>query len=124
MKLKKIDIGIKGLEESLQDFARAWKTLESGKKVKSEKGIYFDSIDTMRSVLTNNRLLVLKTIRKQHPKSVYELAKQLGRDLKNVNQDLRLLSDIGLVTLETTQIDRKRVIPQVDYKKIVLEIAV
>jgi predicted transcriptional regulator len=55
---------------------------------------------------------------------VYELAKQLGRDLKNVNQDLRLLSDIGLVTLETTEIDRRRVIPQVDYKKIVLEIAV
>jgi hypothetical protein len=60
MKLKKIDIGIKGLEESLQDFGRAWKALESGKKVKREKGIYFDSIDTMRSVLTNNRLLVLK----------------------------------------------------------------
>ncbi len=124
MKLKKIDIGIKGLEESLQDFARAWKALKSGKKVKRGKGIYFDSIDTMRSVLTNNRLLVLKTIRKRHPRSVYELAKQLGRDLKNVNQDLRLLSDVGLVTLETTEIDRKRVIPQVDYKKIVLEIAV
>jgi len=124
MKLKKIDIGIKGLEESLQDFARTWKAVESGKKVKTEKGIYFDSIDTMRSVLTNNRLLILKAIRKHHPKSVYELAKQLGRDLKNVNQDLRLLSDIGLVTLEATEINRKRVIPQVDYKKIVLEIAV
>ena len=78
----------------------------------------------MRGVLTNNRLLILKTIRKHQPKSVYELAKHLRRDLKNVNQDLRLLSDMGLVTLETTEIDRKRVIPQVDYKKIVLEIAV
>ena len=124
MKLKKIDIGIRGIEESLQDFARTWKALESGKKVKREKGTCFDSIDTMRSVLTNNRLLVLKTIRKHHPKSVYDLAKQLRRDLKNVNQDLRLLSDIGLVTLETTKIDRKRVVPQVDYRKIVLEIAV
>lgn len=124
MKLKKIDIGIRGLEESLQDFAKAWKSVESGKKIKCEKGLYFDSIDTIRSVLTNNRLLILKVIRRHHPKSVYELAKQLGRDLKNVNQDLRLLSDIGLVTLETTVIDRKRVIPQVDYKKIVFEIAV
>ena len=124
MKLKKIDIGIKGLEESLQDFARAWKALESGKRVKLEKGIYFDSIDDMRSVLTNNRLLILKAIRKHRPKSVYELAKHLRRDLKNVNQDLRLLLDIGLVTLEATEIDRKRLIPQVDYKKIVLEIAV
>jgi predicted transcriptional regulator len=124
MKLKKIDIGIKGLEESLQDFARAWKALESGKRVKLDKGIYFDSIDDMRSVLTNNRLLILKAIRKHRPKSVYELAKHLRRDLKNVNQDLRLLSDIGLVTLEATEMDRKRLIPLVDYKKIVLEIAV
>ena len=124
MKLKKIDIGIKGLEESLQDFARAWKALESGKRVRLDKGIYFDSIDDMRSVLTNNRLLILKAIRKHRPKSVYELAKHLRRDLKNVNQDLRLLSDIGLVTLEATEIDRKRLIPLVDYKKIVLEIAV
>jgi len=124
MKLKKIDIGIKGLEESLQGFAHAWKALESGKKIKSEKGIYFDSIDSMRSVLTNNRLLILKTIRKHHPKSVYELAKYLGRDLKNVNQDLKLLSDIGLVTLEGTEVARRRVTPQVDYSKIVLEITV
>ena len=124
MKVKKIDIGIKGLEESFQDFAQAWKALESGKRIKREKGIYFESIDTMRGVLTNNRLLILKAIRKHNPKSVYELAKLLRRDIKNINQDLRLLSDIGLVTLEATEVDRKRVTPQVDYTKIVLEITV
>jgi predicted transcriptional regulator len=124
MKLKKIDVGIKGLEESLKDFARTWKARETGKQVKRQEGIYFDSIDTMRGVLTNSRLLVLKTIRRYNPGSVYELAKLLGRDLKNVNQDLKMLSDIGLVTLEATEVDRKRVIPHVRYSKIVLEIAV
>jgi predicted transcriptional regulator len=124
MKLKKIDVGIKGLEESLKDFARTWKAHEAGKQVKRQEGIYFDSIDTMRGVLTNSRLLVLKTVRRYNPGSVYELAKLLGRDLKNVNQDLKMLSDIGLVTLEATEVDRKRVIPHVRYSKIVLEIAV
>ena len=124
MKLKKIDVGIKGLEESLTDFARTWKAHEAGKQVKRQEGTYFDSIDTMRGVLTNSRLLVLKTIRRYNPGSVYTLAKLLGRDLKNVNQDLRMLSDIGLVTLEATKVDRKRVIPHVRYSKIVLEIAV
>lgn len=124
MKIKKIDIGIKGLEESLKDFKAAWKKLESGKMVKEEEGIYFESIDTMRSVLTNNRLLILKTIRDKKPGSVYELAKMLNRDLKNVNQDLKLLSDIGLVTLEKTEADKKRVVPHVDYGKIMLEIPV
>ncbi len=124
MKVKKIDIGIKGLRESLKDFAETWKKLEAGKKVKKEEGIYFDSIDTMRAVLTNNRLLILKTIRERHPQSVYELAKILGRDLKNINQDLKLLSEVGLVTLEKTEMDKKRIIPHVDYGKILLEIPV
>lgn len=124
MKVKKIDIGIKSLGESLEDFADAWKKIESGKKVKKEEGIYFDSIDTMRSVLTNNRLLILKTIRERKPHSVYELAKILDRDLKNINQDLKLLEEIGLVTLEKAKTDKKRVIPHVDYNKILLEIPV
>ena len=124
MKVKKIDIGIKGLKESLKDFAETWKKLEAGKRVKKEEGIYFDSIDSMRAVLTNKRLQILKVIREQKPSSVYELAKILGRDLKNVNQDLKLLSDIGLVTLEKTETDKKRVIPHVEYAKILLEIPV
>ncbi|MEK6591187.1 MAG: MarR family transcriptional regulator [Nitrospinota bacterium] len=124
MKIKKIDIGIKGLRESLKDFTETWKKLESGKKVKKEEGIYFDSIDSMRSVLTNNRLTILKTIRENHPQSVYELAKLLRRDLKNVNQDLKMLAEIGLVTLEKVETDKKRVIPHVYYNKILLEIPV
>ena len=124
MKVKKIDIGIKNLRESLQDFAATWKRLEGGRKVKKEEAIYFDSIDTMRAVLTNNRLLVLRTIKERSPNSVYELAKILGRDLKNVNQDLKLLAEMGLVVLEKREDDKKRVVPHVDYNKILLEIPV
>ena len=124
MKIKKIDIGIKGLKESLKDFADTWKKLKSGKDVRKEEGIYFNSIDTMRAVLTNNRLLILKVIREQKPKSVYELARIVGRDLKNVNQDLKLLADMGLVTLEKANTDKKRIVPHVDYAKILLEIPV
>ena len=124
MNVKKIDIGIKGLEEGLKDFSEAWKKISSGKKVRKEEGIYFDTIDTMRAVLTNNRLLILKTIRERKPGSVYELAKMLKRDLKNVNQDLKMLSEVGLVTLEKTEADKKRVVPHVDCAKILLEIPV
>jgi predicted transcriptional regulator len=124
MKVKKIDIGIKALGESLKDFADTWRSLEAGHKVRKHKGIYFDSVDNMRAVLTNNRLLILKAIREHKPKSVYELAKILGRDLKNVKQDLKLLSDIGLVTLERRETDKRRRIPHVDYSKILLEIPV
>jgi predicted transcriptional regulator len=124
MKVKRIDIGIKRLKDSLRDFAETWKSVESGKRVRKEEGIYFESIDDMRSVLTNNRLTILRVIRENKPKSVYELSKMLGRNLKNVNEDLKLLAEIGLVTLEATKKDRKRITPHVDYSKITLEIAV
>jgi predicted transcriptional regulator len=124
MKIKRIDIGIKGLKESLGDFVRTWGKLEAGEKVKKEEGIYFESVDTMRAILTNKRLLILKTIKEKKPNSIYELAKILGRDIKNINQDLKLLSDVGLVTLEKIETDKKRVIPHVDYSKILLEIPV
>ena len=124
MKVKRIDIGIKRLKDSLRDFAETWKSVESGKRVRKEEGIYFESIDDMRSVLTNNRLGILRAIRENKPKSVYELSKMLGRNLKNVNEDLKLLAKIGLVTLEATKKDRKRITPHVDYTKITLEIAV
>ncbi|MHB1664793.1 MAG: HVO_A0114 family putative DNA-binding protein [bacterium] len=122
MNIKKINIGIKSLNESLEDFADTWKKLESGKKVKKEEGIYFESIDAVRSVLTNNRLLILKTIKEKHPKSIYELSKMLGRNLKNVNQDLDMLFRIGLVELKKEKTDKERVIPFVNYNEIMFAI--
>jgi len=124
MKVKRIAIGIKRLEDSLKDFAEVWRGVEAGKRMRGEKGIFFESIDDMRAVLTNNRLMILKAIRENNPKSVYELSKVLRRNLKNVNQDLKLLEEIGLVTLEKTKADRKSIIPHVDYAKITLEIPV
>jgi predicted transcriptional regulator len=122
MNVKKINIGIKSLNESLEDFADTWKKLESGKKVKKEEGIYFESIDAVRSILTNNRLLILKTIKEKHPKSIYELSKMLGRNLKNVNQDLEMLLRIGLVELKKETTDKNRVTPFVNYNEIMFAI--
>ena len=100
MKIRRIKIGIKPLKESLHEFAVVWDKLQHGENVKKRTGIYFESIDAMRKVLTNKRLTILKVIKEEEPNSVYALAKLLGRDLKNVNQDLKMLVDIGLVTVE------------------------
>ena len=124
MKIRKIEIGIKPLKESLHEFATVWDKLQRGGKVEKRNGIYFESIDAMRKVLTNKRLTILKVIKEEEPNSVYALAKLLGRDLKNVNQDLKMLVDIGLVTVEPVKDDKKRVVPHVEYDKILLEIPV
>jgi len=124
MRIRKIEIGIKPLKESLHEFAAAWDKLQHGEKVKKKAGIYFESIDALRKVLTNKRLTILKVVKEEEPTSVYALAKLLGRDLKNVNQDLKMLVDIGLVTVEPVKDDKKRIVPHVEYDKILLEIPV
>jgi len=124
MRIKNIKIGIKSLEDSLKEFADTWKRLEKGEKIRRHEALYFESIDALRSVLTDKRLAVLKAIKKHKPNSIYELAKILGRDLKNVNEDVKLLADLGLIKLEKAKSNRKRTIPTVDYGKIVLEIGI
>ena len=54
----------------------------------------------MRKVLTEERLRILKTIKKAHPSSIYELAKILERDIKNTFDDVQYLAEVGLIELK------------------------
>lgn len=47
-------------------------------------GVYVTSIEAARNLLTPSRLALLRAIRTKRPGSVYELAKLVGRNLKNV----------------------------------------
>ena len=51
MKIRKIEIGIKPLKESLHEFATVWDKLQRGEKVEKRVGIYFESIDTINTDL-------------------------------------------------------------------------
>jgi predicted transcriptional regulator len=52
---------------------------------------------------------------------VYELAKMVDRDIKNVLQDIAYLQELGLVEITETK-DKK--VPRVDYDKIAFEVAI
>ena len=101
----------------------ALKSRVSDRKGCFYEAVYFESIDALRAVLTDKRLELLKAIKENRPNSIYELAKIVGRDIKNVNEDVRLLADLGFVKLEKRKTDRKRTVPTVDYSSIMLEIA-
>ena len=58
-----------------------------------------------RKLLTPNRLALLRAIRTERPGSRYALARRLGRDLKNVQRDLRLLDSSGLAEDEEERIE-------------------
>ena len=126
MKVKNVTIGIKSIEELLDNAKDVMERLERGEKVKKRKpGIYFENLNVMRKAITHERLKILKVIKEKHPTSIYELAKLLNRNLKNVSDDVHYLAELGLIELEKGKSNgREKTMPVVNYEKILLEIAV
>ena len=124
MKIRRLKVGVRPLDEGLQEFGGTLKALQMGKTLPKRRGVYFVSVEAMRRVLTPSRLILLHLIRTRHPRSITALAKLIRRDFKNVHADLKLLADLGLVHLEPGAHMRDSVTPTVPYERIQFEIAV
>jgi len=124
MKVKNIKIAIKSDKELFNEIKEVWNKLEKGEKVKKHEGISFANLDVMRKVLTEERLRILKVIKKEHPSSIYALAKILERDIKNTFDDVQYLAEVGLIELKKSKVGREKITPVVNYDKILLEIPV
>lgn len=124
MKVRNIKIAIKSSKELFEEVRGVWKRVEQGEKTKKHEGVYFENLEAMRKVLTEERLRILKVIKQNHPASIYELAKMLGRDVKNTFNDVQFLAGAGLIELKKTKDGRERSMPIVSYDRIMLEIPV
>ena len=124
MKVKRLKVGVRTLEEGLREFKDTLKALKAGHTVLKRTGVFFVSVEAMRQVLTEPRLTLLHTIRTRHPKSLAELAKLTRRDFKNVRADVKILSDLGLVESKAGPRLRDAVTLTVPYQRIQFEIAV
>jgi predicted transcriptional regulator len=124
MKVKNIKIAIKTRAELFHEIEKVWTGVEKGKKAKKHEGLYFENLEAMRKVLTEERLRILKVVKQRQPSSIYELAKVLGRDTKNTFNDVQFLSDAGLIELKKSKDGREKTTPIVRYDKILLEILV
>ena len=124
MRVKRVKIGIKSLENVLEDTKEVMKKLERGEKVKPEKGLYFESIEGFRKALTPKRLELLRLIREKQPGSIQELTRLSKRDIKSVATDITLLEELGLIDMKRKKEGRRESVPVVNYNKINLEIAV
>ena len=124
MKVKNIRLEIKSEDEFINEAKGVMKKLSKGVNVRAKSIISFESLGVMRKFITDERLRILRTIKKYHPSSVYELAKILKRDIKNVSNDVNYLESIELLEVKKTNKGRSRSTPLVKYDKILLEIPV
>jgi len=119
-----VKASIKAKEDLFNEVKEVWGRLESGEQIKKHEGISFENIEAMRKILSEERLRILKTVKKEQPKSIYELAKLLKRDIKNTFDDVQFLAKIGLIELKKTREGREKTVPRVNYDRILLEIPV
>lgn len=65
----------------------------------SDEDYDFEALSALRKLLSNQKARLLHVIKTKKPSSIYELAKLLKRDLKSVNNDIKLLQRFGAIEL-------------------------
>ena len=98
MKAKAIKVGVCSGPQQLAEFKEAWKRAERGlPPLEPVDRLYFPDTTTMFRALSRSRLQLLSVLRRRGTISVLALAKGLGRDYKNVYEDVKALKRFGLI---------------------------
>jgi predicted transcriptional regulator len=125
--MKTVTFSIKPLTEIADDFAESLDAVRKGHRTERQprEEVGFTSIEAARNFLTRERLTLLRTIRTRHPSSLYELAKMLSRNFKNVQEDIALLERHGLVRVSKEPKGKRKVkVPEVPFEQIALKFAI
>lgn len=98
MRSRAVKVGVCTGREQRAEFREAWKRAEKGlPPLEPVDRLYFPDTTTMFRALSRSRLQLLTVLRKRGPISVLALARALGRDYKNVYEDVKVLRRFGLV---------------------------
>ena len=96
------------------------------KKFSHEKSeLDFDSIASLRKLLSNEKAKMLHTIKTKKPTSMYDLAKKLDRDFKSVSEDIKLLERFGFVDMMSEKTGKRpRLRPVLATEKLIITIQI
>jgi predicted transcriptional regulator len=123
MKEKKaLIISFKDFEDIKKDLLEVFNTRIP--KIQPKNTIYFDNINSFRNFMTFQKLEILAVIANLKPKSIYELAKMLGRSLAPVQKDCQILERTGFLKLKKENAGRGTLTPNLkfDYNRIIVKI--
>jgi len=67
------------------------------KLIGADKSHDFSDIKLLRNLLSNEKARILYVLKSKKPKSIYALAKLLGRDFKSVRDDIKVLERFGFI---------------------------
>ncbi|MGH8741618.1 MAG: hypothetical protein ACREUN_11935 [Burkholderiales bacterium] len=90
-----IRVGAPG--DALDRFEAAWNRLAEGRPVRPLRVLTLEDLPALLKSLSPARMELLRALRDAGPVSIYELAKRLARNYKNVHTDVTQLVALGVV---------------------------
>ncbi len=95
-----LEIRLGAAGDALDRFEAAWHRVAEGRAMRPLDVLSFDNLPLMLRTLTPARGVLLQKVIEKRPLSIYEQAKRLGRDYKNVHTDVTQLAAIRLIQRE------------------------
>ena len=115
--MKKLIVSIKSSSETLSDFKKALKDARKGRLKGDHFELSFDNKKDFDRFVKN--LGILSAILIHKPKSVYELAKLVNRDVSNLNKIILFFETVGAIKIKTSTVSGRTVkTPVVEYEQI------
>jgi predicted transcriptional regulator len=119
---RRLEIGIRSHIQRAGSLREAVRRASSGRHKPQPAELYFESTETLRSILTEKRMGLVLAISRNRPASIQELAALVGRNYKNVSTDVTLLERLGLVRLSAGRGKGKPRKPIIPYDEICVTI--
>lgn len=94
---RKLEIRVGAAGDALDRFEAAWNRVQEGRALRPLEVLTFADLPLLLKTLSPARWALLRHLRQKGPSSIYELAKRLERDYKNVHTDVTQLAALGLV---------------------------
>jgi predicted transcriptional regulator len=94
---RRLEIRIGPAGDALDRFEAAWNRVQEGRAMRPLEVLSFPDLPSLLRTLSSARMVLLQRLRKDGVLSIYELAKRLERDYKNVHTDVTQLAAIGLI---------------------------
>jgi predicted transcriptional regulator len=94
---KLLELRVGDARDALDRFEAAWNRRVEGRRSAPLQVLSMRDLPLLLRTLTPARWALLERLRQAGPLTIYELAKRLERDYKNVHTDVTALANIGLV---------------------------
>ena len=94
---RQLEIRLGAAGDALDRFEAAWHRVAEGRAMRPLEILSFPDLPSLLRTLSAARWTLLQRLRDEGPLSIYELARRLGRDYKNVHTDVTQLAAIRLI---------------------------